>query len=160
MSNKLNGFYAYPSIPSEVGLCIDSASAKVNSSNGRVTIKTWKQLDIIGHFISGEVLSGINEADFLIADITELNFNVTYEIGYAIGRLKRVYLTRNSSVNQKGIKISDVGIFDTLGYKTYQNSQELQKIISDFVDFNAIDVNGDLNIKSPVYIINTPFKTD
>ncbi|MDU5488251.1 MAG: hypothetical protein E6093_22560 [Serratia liquefaciens] len=160
MSNKLNGFYAYPSIPSEVGFCIDSASAKVNSSNGRVTIKTWKQLDIIGHFISGEVLSGINDADFLIADITELNFNVTYEIGYAIGRLKRVYLTRNSSVNQKGIKISDVGIFDTLGYKTYQNSQELQKIISDFVDFNAIDVNGDLNIKSPVYIINTPFKTD
>lgn len=160
MSNKKKGFYAYPSTPNDIGTCIESAVENVNNSNGKLLISTWKQLDIIGNFISGEVLSGIENSDFLIADITELNFNVTYEIGYAIGKSKRVFLTKNVSINSKGLKVTDVGIFDTLGYKTYQNSQELQRIINGFVDFNAMDLQGVLNSKSPVYIINTPFKTD
>ncbi|WP_213070679.1 hypothetical protein [Acinetobacter sp. WCHA55] len=83
---KKIGFYAYCANPSEVGDCIESAVSIINRKNLEIEIKTWKHMDIAGHFIANEVLSGIDEADFLIADISILNLNVTYEIGYAIGK--------------------------------------------------------------------------
>ena len=110
------GFYAYPSQPNEIGQCIEKAVDEYNRSQSDVRVNTWVQLDIIGHFISTEVLKGIDEADFLIADITKLNFNVTYEIGYAIGKSKRVLLTKNKSIENQELMADKVGIFDTLGY--------------------------------------------
>ena len=70
--SELTGFYAYPSQPNEIGQCIEKAVDEYNRSQSDVRVNTWVQLDIIGHFISTEVLKGIDEADFLIADITKL----------------------------------------------------------------------------------------
>ena len=112
----LSGFFAYPSDPSDIGQVIESASETAETSGDANNFTTWKALDIVGHFISEKVISGIDESDFLIADISKLNFNVTYEIGYAIGKSKRIFLTKNNSLEIEGLKIQDVGIFDTLGY--------------------------------------------
>lgn len=157
---KTTGFFAYPSTPTEIGQTIEAATLATSKGSPNIEIKTWKALDIIGHFISSEVLAEINAADFFIADISELNFNVTYEIAYAIGKSKRVLLVKNNSLNPKGLKISDVGIFDTLGYKEYQNSSELQRHLSEAQTFRAIDVGAPLNLKAPVYLLDTPSKTD
>lgn len=154
------GFFAYASAPVEIGQTIESAVASCTKSGGKISVSTWTALDIIGHFISGEVLAGIDAADLLIADITALNFNVTYEIGYAIGSAKRVLLVRNKSLQPQGLKISDIGIFDTLGYEEYQNSQELSMLLSNASAVKAIDVSAPLNLKAPVYLLDTPHKTD
>jgi len=127
--SELTGFYAYPSQPNEIGQCIEKAVDEYNRSQPDARVNTWVQLDIIGHFISTEVLKAIDEADFLVADITKLNFNVTYEIGYAIGKSKRVLLTKNKSIENQELMADKVGIFDTLGYREYQNSQELKSFI-------------------------------
>jgi hypothetical protein len=60
-------------------------------------VNSWKALDVYGHFIAEEVVAGCNSCNTFVADISVLNFNVTYEIGYAIGKRKRVLLTKNSS---------------------------------------------------------------
>lgn len=127
--SKLVGFYAYASSPNEVGETIERGTQSANRFSIDTEIKTWRSLDIPGHFISEQVLLGIDEADFLIADISTLNFNVTYEVGYAIGKNKRVLLTRNSSIRETYPTIKDVGIFDTLGYSQYQNSTELARLL-------------------------------
>lgn len=157
---SIRGFFAYASIPSEVGQTIERAVATGGKAGGTPQISTWMALDIVGHFIAGEVLSGIDSADFLIADITELNFNVTYEIGYAIGKSKPVLLVRNKSFQPRSVKISDVGIFDTLGYKEYQNSAELTAFTAGASNLKAIDAGTPLNLKAPVYLLDTPHKTD
>lgn len=154
------GFYAYASLPAEVGKTIERAVEISSKSNSTITMSTWIGLDIIGHFIADEVLAGINESHFLVADISELNFNVTYEIGYAIGKSKRLLLTKNSSVEPTGLKISDVGIFDTLGYREYQNSIELSEFLISSTAAKSIDASSVLNIKAPVYLLDTPYKTD
>ncbi|WP_016916507.1 hypothetical protein [Vreelandella stevensii] len=125
--SELNGFYAYPSQPAELGQCIEKAADEYNRSQSKVHVNTWTQLDVIGQFISTKVLKAIDDADFLIADITNLNFNVTYEIGYAVGKSKRVLLTKNKSVESDELLADKVGIFDTLGFREYQNSQELKE---------------------------------
>ena len=89
MVEKLKGFFAYASNPPEIGQTIEAAVKTANASSAFV-VETWRALDIPGHFISEMVIEGIDNCDFLVADISVLNFNVTYEIAYAIGRGKRV----------------------------------------------------------------------
>ena len=156
----LSNFFAYPSLPPEIGQVIEmSAKAARQSPQGSIIV-TWKALDIAGHFIAEQVLARIDSVDVLIADITKLNFNVTYEIGYAIGKSKRVLLTKNKSLHINGLKIQDVGIFDTLGYSEYQNSAELAATIGAITSNSPLDTSTPLNQKAPVYLLETPHKTD
>lgn len=153
----MKGFVAYPAQPAEIGQTIETS---MHQCNVDYPIKSWKALDIIGHFISDEVLANIDECEFLIADISELNFNVTYEIGYAIGRSKRVLLIKNKSIREKQPLIRDVGIFDTIGYVEYQNSSELAEHIRNINKQNPIRFSSRLNSKSPVYLLECLHKTD
>lgn len=159
MTDMLKGFFAYASSPPGIGQTIESAVESANSSK-EVTVKTWKALDIPGHFISEQVIESIDSADFILADISVLNFNVTYEIGYAIGKRKRVLITRNFSIKETAPTITEVGIFDTLGYLSYQNSAELSAIIHDATEKDPLNISQKINIKSPVYLLEGLHKTD
>jgi len=155
VANNESGFYAYASSPVEIGQTIEHA---VNTANSE--INTWKALDILGHFISEKVLEGIDSCSFLVADISVLNFNVTYEIGYAIGKGKRVLLTKNKSIQEGNPSIREVGIFDTLGYKEYQNSLELSGFLNSAVPIDPLSLPSKINIKSPVYLLEGMHRTD
>lgn len=154
------GFFAYPANPKQIGFTIEEAIHKLKESSSNYSIESWKALDIVGSFISSKVLNGIDDSDFLVADITKLNFNVTYEVGYAIGKQKKILLTKNSSINGGSPSISEVGIFDTLGYKEYQNSDELKEYLSTIEDINPIPIKETVDQKSPVYLLESQHKTD
>lgn len=147
-------FFAYPSNPSVIGQPIENA---INKSRD---VKSWKALDIYGHFIAEEVVAGINNCNTFVADISVLNFNVTYEIGYAIGKQKRVLLTKNSSIQEIEPYIREVGIFDTIGYSSYENSTQLSDLIHSPISNNPLKILFPINTKAPVYLIDTKHKTD
>lgn len=157
---SLRGFIAYPLEPNQIGEVIELAAKTLQQTGKSNTYVTWKALDVVGHFISEQVLSNIDKADIFVADITKLNFNVTYEIGYAIGKSKRILLIKNKSLNIDGAKIQDIGIFDTLGYIEYQNSAELTVALGTASDNIPIDILKSINPKAPVFLIETPHKTD
>jgi hypothetical protein len=154
------GFFAYPASPREIGDVIEAASERVTSGGVHVGFSTWRALDIAGHFISEEVTGTLESADFMVADITRLNFNVTYELGFAIGRSKRLVLVQNISIAQAGARIQDVGIFDTPGYQEYQNSTDLSRLIDKLNELRPIDFARPLNQKAPLYLVAPPYKTD
>lgn len=149
------GFYAYASSPNIIGETIEAAIGSTN-----LKIHSWRAMDILGHFISEEVFSNIDSSDFLVADISILNFNVTYEIGYAIGKHKRVILTKNKSIKDVHPTIREVGIFDTLGYQQYANTQELIGIIKSASSSEPLKIPEKLNMRSPVYLLESFHKTD
>src|SRR6266849_2625771 len=103
-----NVFYAYPANPGEVGTVIDAA-AKVPSQQTGVRIETWRQLDIPGRFVADGVLERIDHSDFIAADVTRLNFNVAFEVGYAIGKSKRVIITLNEALQPAKKEITSIG---------------------------------------------------
>jgi len=158
--DKYCGFYAYPSNPTQIGETIDIALKNLPAGTKAPKIQSWKALDIFGHFISGEVLSGIEQSDFLIADISILNYNVTYEVGYAIGKQKRVLITKNKSVVEDIPSVREVGIFDTLGYREYVNSLELIDFINTIHTLKPLDISMPINTKAPVYLLDFRYKTD
>lgn len=85
MSDKRRAFFAYPSAPQEVGQVIHAAQSALRLRCPALQIHTWQENDISGRALVDPIFHEISESDYVFADITSLNFNVTFEIGYAIG---------------------------------------------------------------------------
>src|SRR5438309_8007187 len=98
MTKVLPSFYAYPSNPVVVGETIEQAIRNMREKSGITTVQSWRENDIAGRFIADQVLEKILDRAALIADVTQLNFNVAYEIGFALAKEKRVVLTRHKGV--------------------------------------------------------------
>lgn len=151
-----NLFFAYPSDPPMIGSVIEDAVKEINKSGEKIL--PWTALEICGAFISEEIFDGMTSKD-LIADVTRLNFNVMYELGVAIGRGTKILLTRNSSIEERYPKAVDVGIVDTLGYREYQNSDDLVTIIRREKRHSPLKKTS-LNYNAPVYLLESKNKTD
>jgi hypothetical protein len=158
---ELRGFIAYPSNPSQIGNAISSAVGNLRTSNRNIDLSTWEENDIAGRFISEPILQEIDEGDVLVADVTLLNFNVVFEIGYTIGRGKRAYLIRNAALKGSDELISQVGIFDTLGYESYNSSGQLALNLGAISSERPLSIPAViLNRAAPVYLVLPRTKSD
>ena len=117
-------------------------------------------MDIAGRPLVAPIFEGISETNLLIADVTVLNFNVAYEIGYAIGTTKRAYLIRHSGLNTDENAVRRVGIFDTLGYESYRDSDDLFRKLTYPIDTTPIPITPALDRKAPLYLLETPVRTE
>lgn len=151
-------FFAYPNIPDEIGVTLETAIKKLSSQ--AINHKSWRALSIVGSFINKNIEKSIEEHEIFVADISILNFNVTYEIGYAIGRRKPIFLLKNSSIIESEPTIREVGIFDTIGFFEYSNSDELHKALINPASNILLEENIDINTKAPIYLLEQKFKTD
>lgn len=152
----MKAFYAYPSTIVDVTQVIHAAKNILSGAVPDLELRLWEENDISGRPLTDPIFKGIAEADILIADITALNFNVTFEIGYAIGLGKRVYLTRNGNINRARALADKIGIYDTLGFETYTDDQNLSGLIKSFRVDSGIPLRTHVNVKSPVYVLQSP----
>lgn len=152
-------FLAYPAQPTELSKTIELAIESANRMNYNYKFSGWPENDIAGRPLNEPILSGISKAPFIIADITFLNFNVTYEIGFAIGSNKRAVLARNDQFNPER-NVTKVGIFDTLGYITYSDAESLKNAITNNIDPTPIELHSNPDSQAPVYILETPRRGD
>ncbi len=88
MSVIVPTFFAYPSSPEQIGEVVEHAIQNLKEKSAVEDVKSWRQLDIAGRFIADQVLNKIDDAKVFAADVTQLNFNVTYEIGYALAKVE------------------------------------------------------------------------
>jgi hypothetical protein len=158
---ELTGLVAYPSSPSELGTALKQGCNSLSNQYGLVGLKPWEQNDIAGRFLDDPILDSISSGNILVADITRLNFNVVYEIGYAIGRQRRVILTHNVGLTNDDSLLRRIGLFDTLGYASYSNSQDFINIILRLTDTDPLVINTvKINRSSPVYVLLPKHKSD
>jgi|WetSurMetagenome_2_1015567.scaffolds.fasta_scaffold44505_2 hypothetical protein len=153
------GFFAYPSVPPEIASTIKEAVEKANAASSQLTYKTWEHNDIAGLPLTQPILAGIEEAAVLVADITRLNFNVTYEIGYAIGLQRRVILVKDSAITGDDELVLKIGIFDTLGFLEYSNADELASILQHPINSTPLKIEAGQDIKAPAYLLETPVRS-
>ena len=148
-------FLAYPSKSSELVAQYKRAVEVVRKNNLKQTITLWTELSVSGRVISRVILEQIDRCDILCADITKLNMNVVYEIGYAIGRQKSIYHFFNPELDSDREIFGELGIFDVIGYDVYKNSDELAACL------RKININADefflpteINQKAPFYLLS------
>ena len=153
------GFFAYPSSPTTIGDTIELAVSRLKQHT-KISIETWRALNVPGHFLSEKVNKAIEDCDFFVADITRLNFNVTYEIGYAIANRKPMCLTRNRAVTSAQPDPDVIGIYDTLGYVNYENAEDLAAVLEPLQNSTPLDIPIELDQTQPAYVIELPHRTD
>jgi hypothetical protein len=87
----------------------------------------WSREDQSGSTVHRAVDGWIDDAQGFVADITFVNDNVTYELGYAIGAGKNIRIIRNA-----GIDLSDVnqiGLFGTMLRDKFRKRAELESML-------------------------------
>jgi hypothetical protein len=121
-------------MPREIGTEIAAAIPILRNAHGLPEFTTWEENDIAGRFLVSPILENIHKSECVVADITKLNFNVAFEIGYAIGAKRRIMLVRNSSLEGDQALFPQLGIFDTLGHEAYSSGEQLASKIAAMSD--------------------------
>lgn len=154
MTSKKSVFFAYAASPSHVGETIESACKIANRFDAGVEFSTWRQNDIIGLDMIEPIREAIQKSEYVVADVTSLNYNVIYEIGYAIGFGKRVVLVRHETSNVSHEELNRVGLFDTIGYDKYGSDMELASKITNSELQKKISIDFEKNYSRPLYVVS------
>lgn len=131
--------------------------AAKDASTAQREFKPWSRLDISGHAIAASVEQWIDDADAFIGDLSVVNHNVTYEVGYAVGQGKPVRLIRSTQFPFEGAKA--VGLLDTIAHDSYDLRHALAAI------FRKADVTPhwprtDKVRKQPIFLLQPPQPTE
>jgi hypothetical protein len=133
-SNRV--FVAYPNAPhsGEIYNGVRKANAKLK---GGLVFEPWEFNDISGRVLTEPIFDKIEASQFVVADATVLNQNVAFEMGFAIGRMKKCYIVRRKvqadEANKKH-EVDETGIFDTLGYQSFQGDDDLCDKLTAYID--------------------------
>jgi hypothetical protein len=87
----------------------------------------WNRNDVSGQPIDRSVYSWIETADALVADISEPNHNVTYEVGLALGTQKSLRLIRAANKDRKVLE--EIGLLHNIGHDDFNGQQQLVDIL-------------------------------
>ena len=159
MEHTPRAFVAYTARDSSLATIISAGVAKANALTRRIRYTPWEMNDVAGHPLTSPILEGIDSSEYIVADITYLNPNVVYEIGFAIGKQKRAFLIRRRGIDGDKKVAQAAGIFDTLGYEEYDDDEELAHRLSSYIDPAPQQFPSTLDRLAPVYVVEPPEKT-
>ncbi len=162
MAGFRRAFFAYPGAPVDLTTTINLAVAEHQKTAARqLEIIAWPQLPIFGASVPDEVRGKISDADVLLCDVTLPNPNVYYEIGFAIGLGKIIAPVVNVSFADAAQNLQKDGAFDVIGYRTYENSDQLLTLFNTIPDTRLRELYAKpLNSAQPVYVMSALRKTD
>jgi len=158
---KSDGLFLYPSQPEQVASTIEAAIGELSKVAGEKRWKSWKNLNVAGQIIFCEICKAIRFSHLVVADITTLNFNLLFEIGYALGLQVPVLPIRDTS-NIRDIKdFKEIGILDTFGYFDYRNSSQLADGVLSRVGTPPLTFQSpQVNLEQPLFVVKSPVESN
>ena len=124
--------------------------------------QTWTDMTVAGQMIFCGICKWMRSSHAVVADITTLNFNLMFEIGFAVALGVPIVLIRDTTYAVDSERFKRLGLLDTMGYVDFQNSEELaQRLPTVLTDATPLpDVPQRVFRESPVYIIRSAISTD
>lgn len=122
-SDLLQGFFAYPSVPPSIGESIREAIKTLKTAHYELT--SWESLCIGGKYVIDTICQEIDGSDLFCADVTFLNPNVAFELGYAIAKNLRIWLILDTSYATAKRDWDHFKALAPIGYNNYTNSREI-----------------------------------
>ncbi len=153
--------FLFGQYPPEISSTIESAVEKLRTMVSSKRWITWKDLDVPGQIIFCEICKAMRYTDMVVADVTTLNFNLMFEIGFAIGLGLPVLPIRNTKYIEDKHQFAELGILDTLGYFDFQTSSDLKDYLIANPNPPRLNINRPLlNNESPLYVVKAPVDSD
>ena len=158
---KSDGLFLYASEPTIISDTIEEAAKQLRVAAGNQSWLTWKDLGVSGQIIFCKICKALRFTRVAIADVTTLNFNLMFEIGYATGLGVPVLPIRDKSYAKDSKVFNELGLIDTIGYLDFENSEELVKKI--------LECNPSVHIPAqfpapdterPLYLMKSPVQSE
>jgi hypothetical protein len=119
---------------------IENAINEINTRGKSIVVaRGWKTIGVTGKAIIQEVCREIDTCELFICDLTSLSPNVLFELGYAIAHNKRIWLTLDTSFEEAKLNFERLGLFNGLGYASYQNRNHLVNLFFQEHPFEDLD---------------------
>lgn len=115
------GFSSEPAILAET---VRSAAVRIGQLPD-VQAQTWEDLRIGGTVLLDTIESAIRACDLAVFDLTQLNENVMFELGLAIGADRAVWPLRDATDVSRGAEWNTLGLLETVGQIRFTNSDHV-----------------------------------
>jgi hypothetical protein len=152
--------FVYGSQPPQIAATIEGAVELLAQRHKDAEFRTWKDLDIHGHVIFCEICKGLRSATTVVADVTTLNFNLLFEIGYCIGLGVPVVPIRDTTYGVDRRAFEAMGLLDTLGYQDFQNAEQLAAKLAPNARLPLARPPRKTYVDSPLYVLKGPIDTE
>ena len=132
MARRINVFYGYPFAPPAIGEAIVAATKGLRRHpeiiRNQVRFKPWRGVRASGKHLAQTITKNIDRSEVFACDLTYLNDNVSFELGYAIGRFKRIFVSVDTSIKESKRRFKrNYSNLLGLGYSSYHNHEQLQE---------------------------------
>jgi len=156
-----SAFFLFPSEPAIIARTIEQAILKIKAANPDLSVMSWRELNIAGRIIFCEVCKAMRFARAAVTDVTTLNFNVLFELGFAIGLGLGVIPIRDTSYIRDKKSFDELGMLDTFGYVDFQNSDDLAQLLPPRLRAAEFSLtNAPLNQEQPLFLVKSPLLTE
>lgn len=156
-----NVFFAYPNDPPIMAASIEATLDLLRSTSRKWNWIGWKMLPTPGQIIFCEICKAARNSATVVCDVTTLNFNVLFELGYAIGLGIPVLPVRDSTYGVNRRAFDSLGLLDTLGYIDFSNSGHLrEQLVSKLPGTPLPDSSSRIHADTPIYLLKGPIETE
>jgi nucleoside 2-deoxyribosyltransferase len=118
-------FFAYASQPAQIAEVVERAAERLQNTAPGIDWHTWRDMSAPGQLVFCEICKQMRNSVALVADVTTLNFNLMFEIGFAIGLEIPVILIRDPSIAVHRKEFAAIGLLDTVIQLDFENSDDL-----------------------------------
>ena len=155
------GLLLYPSEPQQLAFTIHAAATSLRQRDPGTRWLTWEDFKTSGQVIFCEICKNLRHTDVVIADVTTLNLNLLFEIGFVLGLEIPVVPVRDTSYQRDRSEFQELGLLDTIGYLDFQNSTGLADGVMKRLPVAPIPAPAtQLNKQNPLYVMKGPIDTE
>jgi hypothetical protein len=120
-------FFAYEDGHQDNKDAISKASEEYNRHQKTYKIRKWEDLRVSGNIIGTRIFDQIRNCEKFACDLTYLNHNVLFELGFAIAQKKPLKIFLNHTISNSVTNYSDLKILKTIGYAKFLNAKDIAK---------------------------------
>ena len=99
-------------------------------------------------------------AGTVFADVTTLNFNLLFEIGFCIGLDLTVRPIAIRTTRLTSALFDELGVLDTIGYDDFVNSGKLVEAVLKARDVVPTNIPRKTYRETPIYVLRGPVETE
>lgn len=158
--HRSEGLFLYSSEPQIIADTIEECAEQLPLATSKGPWLTWKDLGVSGQIIFCEICKALRFTKTAIADVTTLNFNLMFEIGYAIGLGVPVLPIRDTSYLKDERRFAELGLIDTLGYFDFQHAAELVREIAKGPRTPVLLQQYTVDKERPLYVMKSAVQSE
>lgn len=123
---RARAFFVYSSHELSQGATIERAIHSINNSKSDIIAESWSKAEKSSTKLIANILEHIDRCDILAANLTGLNSNVLFEVGYALGKGKRLCLfTQGHSEEEFRSDLSKLDILAGFEILKFENASQV-----------------------------------